>query len=70
MGVKTEKTKETKNPKVPPLKKDIPSVFSRSLFLWMFPLFYNGYRRDLEEYDLVPAKHLYDSKTVGDTLER
>ncbi|KOB69136.1 Uncharacterized protein OBRU01_17132 [Operophtera brumata] len=70
MGVKTENMKETKNPKVPPQKKDVPGVFSRSIFWWMFPLFYNGYRRDLEEYDLVPAKHQYDSKIVGDTLER
>lgn len=50
--------------------KDPPGLFSRIWFLWMFPAFYNGNRRDLEEYDLVAAKRMYDSKAVGDKLER
>lgn len=70
MGVKNEKPNDTKSPEPPPQKKEVPGWFSRSLFLWMFPIFYNGYYRDLEEYDLVPAKHQYNSKMAGDILER
>lgn len=53
-----------------PRKKKVPNVLSRFFFFWMFPLFYNGTRRDLDEEDLVPAKHIYDSKNVGDELEK
>lgn len=70
-----ENDKDTKNSenvkaKRLPSQQDVPGPLSRSLFCWMFPLFYNGTYRDLEEYDLVPAKHQYDSKRVGDLLER
>ncbi|KAI8429862.1 hypothetical protein MSG28_000362 [Choristoneura fumiferana] len=44
--------------------KEPPGLFSRILFLWMFPAFYNGNRRDLEECDLVAAKRMYDSKAI------
>ncbi|KAM3966456.1 LOW QUALITY PROTEIN: ATP-binding cassette subfamily C member 4-like [Aphomia sociella] len=54
----------------PPPPKGRPGVLSRSFFCWMFPLFYNGTRRDLEEHDLVKAKEVYDSKRTGDELER
>ncbi|XP_028160238.1 probable multidrug resistance-associated protein lethal(2)03659 [Ostrinia furnacalis] len=53
-----------------PLQKTVPNFFSRFLFCWMIPIYYNGTKRDLEEYDLVPAKRQYDSKRVGDVLER
>jgi hypothetical protein len=53
-----------------PLQKDVPGILSRFLFCWMMPMCYNGMKRDLEEHDLVPAKHVYDSKIVGDQLER
>ncbi|CAH2267214.1 jg2942 [Pararge aegeria aegeria] len=58
------------NKTMEPPKKNPPGMFSRLFFIWNFPLFYFGYRRDLEEYDLVPARTLYDSKSVGDELER
>nr|ASU47346.1 ABCC3 [Cnaphalocrocis medinalis] len=35
----------------------------------MFPIYHNGMSRDLEEYDLVPAKNVYNSKEAGDRLE-
>ncbi|CAH2068593.1 unnamed protein product, partial [Iphiclides podalirius] len=71
MGVKNEeyfdktakKTKQTES-------KKVPGFLSRLLFFWTFPYFYYGNRRDLEEYDLVPAKSEYSSKLVGDELER
>ncbi|CAF4884021.1 unnamed protein product [Pieris macdunnoughi] len=47
-----------------------PGVFSRLFYVWTFPLFYNGNRRDLEDEDLVPTKDIYGSKRVGDALER
>ncbi|CAH0405949.1 unnamed protein product [Chilo suppressalis] len=63
------KTQESES-KDSPLQKDIPGFLSRFFFCWMMPLYYNGMKRDLEEFDLVPAKHRYDSKVVGDLLER
>lgn len=53
-----------------PLQKSRPNFFSRFLFCWMFPIYYSGTKRDLEEFDLVPAKQQYDSKPSGDILER
>lgn len=53
-----------------PSEKEPPGPVSRFFFSWMFPLFYTGYTRDLEEHDLVPAKRMYDSKVVGDKLEK
>ncbi|XP_059049067.1 ATP-binding cassette sub-family C member 4-like [Achroia grisella] len=47
-----------------------PGALSRFFFCWMLPLFYYGNRRDLEEDDLVKAKEIYNSKRVGDELER
>lgn len=74
MSSKNEKSNNGENNnkdtrKMPHMKQP-PGVLSRSFFCWMFPLFYNGNYRDLEEYDLVPARHAYDSKLVGDKLER
>ncbi|CAG9783024.1 unnamed protein product [Diatraea saccharalis] len=63
-------TKEKNKSKDSPLQKDVPGIISRFFFCWMMPLYYNGIKRDLEEFDLVPAKHQYDSKVVGDLLER
>lgn len=61
---------KTGKPKMEPKEKKVPNQFSRFLFCWMFPMFYNGTRRDLEEYDLVPTKKIYGSKLTGDKLER
>ncbi|XP_047540734.1 ATP-binding cassette sub-family C member 4-like [Vanessa atalanta] len=64
---KNEKqTEDTKKPK----KKNPPSLISRLFFLWTFPLFYYGNRRDLEDEDLIPTKTVYNSKNAGDVLER
>lgn len=54
----------------PPSEKSPPGIFSRFLFCWMWPMFYYGNRRDLDENDLVPPKRKYDSKPVGDLLEK
>lgn len=62
--------KKNEKSDTPPPKKEVPGLLSRLFFCWMFPLFYNGNFRDLEEYDLAPAKSQYDSKRVGDILER
>lgn len=70
MGVGSEKVDEKKKKKQLPTMKEPPGAFSRSLFCWMFPLFYRGNYRDLEEEDLVPPKNQYNSKLVGDQLER
>lgn len=71
MGVKNDEhfandVKKTKQhqPKKP------PGLLARLLFFWTFPYFFYGNRRDLEEYDLVPARSKYSSKLVGDQLER
>nr|UEO57357.1 ABCC3 [Conogethes punctiferalis] len=53
-----------------PLTKQVPNFFSRFLFCWMFPIYYNGMKRDLEEHDLVPTKREYNSKQAGDLLEK
>nr|AKC34055.1 ABCC3 protein [Spodoptera litura] len=50
--------------------KSVPNVFKRTLFCWMLPIFYFGNRRDLEESDLPPPKNMYQSKMLGDKLER
>ncbi|XP_050359934.1 ATP-binding cassette sub-family C member 4-like isoform X2 [Nymphalis io] len=63
---KNMKQEETMKPK----KKSPPGLFSRLFFLWTFPLFYYGNRRDLEDEDLIPTKTVYNSKTAGDILER
>lgn len=59
-----------KNMKKPSLKKEAPGLLSRAFFCWMFPLFYYGNQRDLEESDLVPTVMRYSSKVAGDKLER
>lgn len=64
------KKTETNIKDAAPVRKDVPNRLSRSLFCWMLPLFWNGNRRDLEEYDLRPTTHNYDSKVVGEKLER
>lgn len=68
MGANKE-PKEAGNPPEPQ-RKGVPGIFSRSLYLWMFPVYYNAFHRDLEEYDLRPANYQYDSKVCGDILER
>ncbi|KAJ0181177.1 hypothetical protein K1T71_003262 [Dendrolimus kikuchii] len=70
MSSKKEKNSKENNMKEPPPKKEVPGILSRALFSWMFPLFYYGNQRDLEEYDLVPARKNYNSKVAGDQLER
>lgn len=65
-----EKKEKSKNNIKQPQKKSVPGLFSRLLYIWTFPLFYYGNRRDLEEEDLVPTKTTYNSKNVGDDLER
>ncbi|XP_041974693.1 ATP-binding cassette sub-family C member 4-like [Aricia agestis] len=62
--------KEIENDKSERKPKSRPGLFSRLFYIWTFPLFTNGNRRDLEEDDLVSPKSIYDSKTVGDALER
>lgn len=66
---RTSKNKD-KNEKKMPSEKNVPSLLSRLWFCWMFPMFYNGNKRDLEEHDLMPAKRMYESKLSGDKLER
>lgn len=73
MGTESERnTSKNKinNKKKMPSEKKLPSLLSRLWFCWMFPMFYNGNKRDLEEYDLMPTKRIYDSKFSGDKLER
>lgn len=61
---------ETETNKKNNKKKKVPNAISRFFFFWMFPLFYSGVRGNIEEDDLVPAKHKYDSKVVGEKLEK
>ncbi|XP_026324225.1 multidrug resistance-associated protein 4-like [Hyposmocoma kahamanoa] len=73
MGTESEGNKSKNginNKKKMPSEKKLPSLLSRLWFCWMFPMFYNGNKRDLEEYDLMPTKRIYDSKFSGDKLER
>ncbi|CAG5018109.1 unnamed protein product [Parnassius apollo] len=65
-NVKNKNTQVKKSPRI----KEAPGVLARLWFFWTFPYFYYGNRRDLEEYDLVRAKSKYNSKLVGDNLER
>ncbi|KAI5634802.1 ABC transporter domain-containing protein [Phthorimaea operculella] len=53
-----------------PSEKSVPNLFSRVFFLWMVPIFYWGNRRDLDEFDLKPAKKKFNSKQTGDKLEK
>ncbi|KAJ2946420.1 hypothetical protein O0L34_g12459 [Tuta absoluta] len=53
-----------------PSEKSVPNWFSRVSFCWMFPIFYWGNKRDLDEFDLQPAKKIFNSKETGDELER
>lgn len=73
MNTKSERETNGESPKhfkyESPLTKSVPNIFSRLLFCWMFPIYHNGMSRDLEEYDLVPAKNVYNSKEAGDRLE-
>lgn len=69
-GTQNNKNEKKQNETSKPKKKTAPGLLSRMLFFWTFPLFYNGNRRDLEEEDLVPTKSKYNSKNVGDKLER
>lgn len=73
MGTESERKaskNKVKNEKKMPSEKEVPSLLSRLWFCWTFPMFYNGNKRDLEEYDLMPNKKIYDSKISGDILER
>lgn len=78
---KMDQNKKKENSGVPPQKdnqfsngspliKPVPNIFSRMFFCWMFPIYFNGMSRDLEEYDLVPAQNQHDSKAAGDRLEK
>ncbi|XP_026764672.2 ATP-binding cassette subfamily C member 4-like [Galleria mellonella] len=62
--------KNKEKPKASPTPQKRPGAISRFFFCWMFPLFYYGNIRDLDESDLVKAKKNYDSKRTGDELER
>nr|AKC34056.1 ABCC3 protein [Spodoptera litura] len=70
MDAKKGKKNDSKSnpPRTEP--KSVPNVFKRTLFCWMLPIFYFGNRRDLEESDLPPPKNMYQSKMLGDKLER
>lgn len=61
---------KNKNEKKMPSEKKVPHFLSRLWFCWTFPMFYNGNKRDLEEYDLIPTRKMYGSKESGDKLER
>uniref|UniRef100_A0A2H1WBZ3 SFRICE_041714 n=1 Tax=Spodoptera frugiperda TaxID=7108 RepID=A0A2H1WBZ3_SPOFR len=67
---KGSKNDSKSKPPPPPKPKSVPNVFKRTLFCWMLPIFYFGNRRDLEESDLPPPKNMYQSKMLGDKLER
>ncbi|CAB3255961.1 unnamed protein product, partial [Arctia plantaginis] len=69
MTVKKKDEDNKKDPIPQPKQKGVPNVFARSLFCWMLPVFWNGNKRDLEEYDLRPTKAIYDSQVVGEKLE-
>ncbi|CAB3260009.1 unnamed protein product [Arctia plantaginis] len=69
MTVKRKDEDNKKDPIPQPKQKGVPNVFARSLFCWMLPVFWNGNKRDLEEYDLRPTKAIYDSQVVGEKLE-
>nr|AIB06823.1 ABCC3 [Spodoptera exigua] len=70
MDTKKENKNDSKSKPPPPQPKSVPNVFKRTLFCWMLPIFYFGNRRDLEESDLPPPKNMYQSKMLGDKLER
>nr|AUO38741.1 ABCC3 protein [Spodoptera frugiperda] len=70
MDTKKENKNDSKAKPPPPKPKSVPNVFKRTLFCWMLPIFYFGNRRDLEESDLPPPKNMYQSKMLGDKLER
>ena len=72
MSTEKEKNADDATPpkKVPPKQKTLPNTFLRTFFCWMLPIFYYGNKRDLEEDDLSPPKSMYQSKKVGDILER
>lgn len=72
MGTEKEaqNAKDAPPKKVPPKPKSVPNTFMRTLLCWMLPIFYYGNKRDLEEEDLPPPKNIYQSKVLGDILER
>ena len=70
LGAHTDKNEKNQKNNNQPQKKTVPGLISRLLYIWTVPLFYYGNRRDLEEDDLIPTKPTYNSKNVGDDLER
>ncbi|XP_030766732.1 probable multidrug resistance-associated protein lethal(2)03659 isoform X2 [Sitophilus oryzae] len=46
------------------------NFISKIFFLWTFPLFIKGFKKDLLEDDLYPSLKEHDSKILGDKLER
>lgn len=51
-------------------KRYKPNIISRIFLCWVCPVLYNGNKRDVEEEDLVRPNKYYDSKFLGDTLEK
>ncbi|XP_060518435.1 probable multidrug resistance-associated protein lethal(2)03659 [Cylas formicarius] len=46
------------------------NVISKIFFLWVLPLFYKGFRTDLNEDDILPSLRSHDSKKLADKFEK
>ncbi|KAH1001477.1 hypothetical protein HUJ04_005494 [Dendroctonus ponderosae] len=67
-GAAMESVEKTKSdPKSHPYLK--ANVFSKVFFIWTFPLFKKGLKRDLLEEDLYPSLASHDSSYLGDKLQ-
>ncbi|ODN00558.1 Multidrug resistance-associated protein 4 [Orchesella cincta] len=58
----------SKKPKANPYAKS--NIFSKIFFLWILPLFWKGYRRDLTLDDMFDTLKDDESKGLGDQLEK
>ncbi len=55
---------------LPPNPRAKANQISRLLFLWVFPLFKKGYKKELNEQDLYDVLREDQTEHVGDKMER
>ncbi|GBP41934.1 Probable multidrug resistance-associated protein lethal(2)03659 [Eumeta japonica] len=70
-GKGTDATMDPKGNSLPKekKKKKPPGFIARLFHAWLWPLFYKGNKRDLNEEDLYPPRKIYLSEKVGERLE-
>lgn len=69
MLIQKDPIKSKQNTKQPNIKNIFINVTTNSLYSWAFPIFYKGFRKQLNEDDLYETLHGHESTILGNRLE-